>query len=69
MKLIRIGINIEDVDIPEVIEEENIQNIAIGFTKDTYKLIEKLQLDKDEVQSILFTTLSKILKGVDLNKE
>ena len=55
MKLIKLNINIEDIDIPEVKEEENVQNIAIGFTDDTYKLIEKLQLDKD-------TTLADAVK-------
>lgn len=64
MKLIRVGIEIEKIELPEIKEEGN--EIAIGFTKNTYKLIEKLQLDKDEVQSLLFTTVSKIFKGLDL---
>ena len=67
MKLIRVDINIEDIDIPEVQREESIQNIAIGFTEDTYKLIEELELNKNEVSSMLFTTLSKIFSKCDIN--
>lgn len=67
MKIIRAGITIENIDIPEIKEEKGIDNIAIGFTKETYDIIEKLQLDKEEVESKLFTVISQIFSKCDIN--
>ena len=58
MKIIKVAINIEDIDIPELKTESG--DIAVGFTKDTYKLIEELEISKEKAQSIMFTAITKI---------